>query len=174
MRRLVPALVLVLLAAGSHALQARLAAPQAAGADGWRTFEGALSASGDRQVIPTESGRPAVTIQLSGPVSIAAGAGLSRGFRGEIIGFDEGTGVIVLRAVWTDGHGDRIFSRLKGDTVAAGRRVEGVFTGGTGRYAGITGDFSFEWQYVVEAEAGTISGRGVGLRGRFRAAGARK
>jgi hypothetical protein len=41
-------------------------------------------------------------------------------------------------------------------------------------YAGITGEYSFEWQYVVEAEAGTISGRAVGLRGRYRIAGAGK
>jgi len=38
-------------------------------------------------------------------------------FRGEVIGFDDGSGVTVLRGVWTDGHGDRIFSQLKGDTV---------------------------------------------------------
>ena len=96
------------------------------------------------------------------------------GFRGEVIGFDDGTRVTVLRGVWTDGHGDRIFSRLKGETVATGRRITGTMTGGTGRYAGITGEYSFEWQYIVEAEAGTVQGRAVGLRGRYRTGGAAK
>ena len=111
-------------------------------------------------------------MQLSGPVAITAGEGLSRAFRSEVVGFDDGAGLTVLRGVWTDDRGDRIFTRLKGETVASGRRIAGTITGGTGRYAGITGEYSFEWQYVVEAEAGTISGRAVGLRGRYRAAGA--
>ncbi|MCU0250283.1 MAG: hypothetical protein MUE61_08750 [Vicinamibacterales bacterium] len=149
-------------------------AAQAPASDVWRSFEGTLSATGQRQSIATESGRPATTVQLSGPVAIAAGAGLSRAFRSEVVGFDDGAGLTVLRGVWTDDRGDRIFTRLKGETVASGRRIAGTITGGTGRYAGITGEYSFEWQYVVEAEAGTISGRAVGLRGRYRIAGAGK
>ena len=161
-----------LLVAAAIAAQAPAPAQQAPAADVWRSFEGTLSASGQRQTLPTESGRPAVTVQLSGPVAITAGEGLSRAFRSEVIGFDDGAGLTVLCGVWTDDRGDRIFTRLKGETVASGRRIAGTITGGTGRYAGITGEYSFEWQYVVEAEAGTISGRAVGLRGRYRAAGA--
>jgi hypothetical protein len=74
--------------------------------------------------------------------------------------------------VWTDERGDRIFSRLSGDVLASGRRVGGTITGGTGRYAGIAGDYTFEWQYVIAGEGGAVSGRVVGLRGRYRAAGA--
>jgi len=107
-------------------------------------------------------------MHLSGPVAITAGEGLSRGFRGEVIGFDDGAGLVLLRGVWTDAHGNRIFSALRGDAIASGRRIAATITGGTGRYAGITGEYSFEWQYVVEAEAGTISGRAIALRGRYR------
>jgi hypothetical protein len=156
------------------AIATRAPAEQAPGSVAWRTFEGTWSASGQRQTIPTESGRPAVTVQLSGPVAITAGEGLSRGFRGEVVGFEDGAGLAVLRGVWTDQRGDRIFSRLTGEEVASGRRIAGVLTGGTGRYAGITGEYAFEWQYVVEAEAGTLSGRATGLRGRYRAGGAGK
>jgi hypothetical protein len=63
---------------------------------------------------------------------------------------------------------------LKGETVATGRRVTGTVVGGTGRYAGLTGEFTFEWQYVVEGESGAISGRAIGLRGRVRGGGAAK
>jgi hypothetical protein len=163
-----------LLVAAAFAAQAPASAPQTAGADGWRSFEGTLSATCQRQSIATESGLPATTVQLSGPVAITAGEGLSRAFRSEVVGFDDGAGLTVLRGVWTDDRGDRIFTRLKGETVASGRRIAGTITGGTGRYAGITGEYSLEWQYVVEAEAGTISGRAVGLRGRYRIAGAGK
>jgi hypothetical protein len=163
-----------LLVAVAIAAQAPASAPQTGGADGWRTFEATLSATGQRQFIPTESGRPATTVQLSGPVAVTAGTGLSRAFRGEVVGFDDGSGLTVLRGVWTDDRGDRIFTALKGEAVASGRRIAATITGGTGRYAGITGEYSFEWQYVLEAEAGTISGRAVGLRGRYRIAGAGK
>ena len=174
MKTVITVLAAAIVAAAALAAQAPVSAPQAADAGGWRSFEGTFSASGQHQAIPTESGRPALTVQLSGAVAITGGEGLSRGFRGEVIGFDDGSGVTVLRCVWTDWHGDRIFSQLKGETVATGRRIVGTISGGTGRYAGITGEYSFEWQYVVEAEAGTIQGRAIGLRGRYRAGGAGK
>ena len=166
--------VISTVAAALVAAWALVPAQQAPAVNGWRTFEGTLSASGQRHTLPTETGRPAVTVHLSGAVTLTAGEGLSRGFRGEVIGFDDGAGLTVMRGVWTDERGDRIFSQLKGETVASGRRISGTITGGTGRYAEITGDYSFDWQYVVEAEAGTIQGRAIGLKGRYRVAGAGK
>ena len=173
MKRAMTAFAAVCSVAAALAAQAPVPAPQAAPGD-WRTFEGTLSATGQRQSIPTESGRPAVTLQLSGPVAITAGEGLRRAFRSEVVGFDDGAGLTVLRGVWTDDHGDRIFSTLRGESVASGRQIAATITGGTGRYAGITGEYSFEWRYVVEAEAGTISGRAIGLRGRYRLGGGGK
>jgi hypothetical protein len=173
MKRAMTAFAAVCSVAAALAAQAPVPAPQAAPGD-WRTFEGTLSATGQRQSIPTESGRPAVTLQLSGPVAITAGEGLRRAFRSEVVGFEDGAGLTVLRGVWTDDHGDRIFSALRGETVASGRQIAATITGGTGRYAGITGEYSFEWRYVVEAEAGTISGRAIGLRGRYRLGGGGK
>ena len=52
--------------------------------------------------------------------------------------------------------------------VATGNHIVGTFLGGTGRYAGVTGEYSFEWEYIVESEDGTVSGRAVDLRGRAR------
>jgi len=75
----------------------------------------------------------------------------------------------VGRAVWTDEHGDRLFSRLQGEPLETGKRIVGTITGGTGRYAGLEGEYSFTWQYVVVgAEDGQIQGRGVRLEGRVR------
>jgi hypothetical protein len=74
--------------------------------------------------------------------------------------------------VWTDEHGDRLFSRLKGEPLETGRRVVGTITGGTGRYAGLEGEYSLTWQYVVSGEDGGIQGRAVRLEGRVRSKGA--
>jgi len=174
MKPVIAVLAAALLVATALAASGPASAPQTPGGSGSRSFEGTLSATGQRQSIPTESGRPAVTMQLSGPVAITAGEGLRRAFRSEVVGFDDGAGLTVLRGVWTDDHGDRIFSTLRGESVASGRQIAATITGGTGRYAGITGEYSFEWQYVVEAEAGTISGRAIGLRGRYRVGGGGK
>lgn len=156
------------LAVGTGAVAAGPQAAAGARSEEWRTFEGTWTASGQRQVLPTASGRPAGTFQLSGALAITGGAGLSRGFRGETVGYDDGSGALVGQCVWTDEHGDRVFSQLKGETVATGRRVTGTVVGGTGRYTGVTGEFTFEWQYVVEEQGGTINGRAIGLRGRVR------
>jgi di/tricarboxylate transporter len=83
-----------LLAVAVIAAQAPAPAQPAAGPGAWRSFEGSLSASGERQTRPTESGRPASTVRSSGPVAFTSGEGLSRGFRVEVIGFDDGAGLI--------------------------------------------------------------------------------
>lgn len=147
------------------------ALPQPAAPQG-QVFEGNWSASGQRQTLVIDSGRPAVTVQLSGAVTITTGAGLSRGFRGEVIGFDDGAGLIAGRVVWTDERGDRIFSGIFGDSLAsAGRQMRGMITGGTGRYAGITGEYEFRWQHLIAVEGNLVNGRAVDLRGRVRSGG---
>jgi hypothetical protein len=172
MKTVISTVAAVAIATAALAAQGAAPAAQAPAPGAWHAFEGSWSASGQRQALPTEGGQPAQTVQLSGAVAVTAGEGLSRGFRGEVVGFDDGAGLTVGHVVWTDERGDRIFSRINGDALASGRRIVGAISGGTGRYVGITGEYAFEWQYVIAPEAGTISGRAVGLRGRYRAGGA--
>lgn len=159
--RLLPLLALLAVAPG-------LPAQIAPSAEGWRPFDGSWSATGTRQTLPTEGERPAAVVRVSGTLLLTTGDGLARGFRGEAILFDDGTNPVVGRCVWTDDRGERIYSSLQGNSVEAGRRFTGNLTGGTGRYAGIAGDYSFSWQLVVEADDGVIQGQTVGLAGRFR------
>jgi hypothetical protein len=151
------------LAAAMHAAVALGGQP---GEPAWRRFEGTWSATGQRQALPTGTGHDASTVQLSGAVVLTSAEGLGRGFRGEAVGFDEGRGRSVARWVWTDEHGDRIFGSAEGESVATGRRFTATITGGTGRYTGITGDFTCTWQYVVAAD-GTLQARGTALSGRY-------
>jgi hypothetical protein len=146
---------------------------QAPAAEATRTFRGTWSATGQRQSLPTETGQPAAVVRISGAVLLEDASGLSNGFRGEAIGFDDGRMLSVGRAVWTDSRGDRIFSELKGEPLQTGRRVFGTITGGTGRYDGATGDYELTWQYVVSAEGDTVQGRATNLRGQIRVEGRR-
>jgi hypothetical protein len=143
---------------------------QTAATGGWRAMEGTWSAAGRRQTLPTEGSATAAIVHLSGAVVLTVGDGLSRGFRGEFIGFHDGHRVSVGRWVWTDERGDQIFGHVKGEPLQTGRRFVGTITGGKGRYAGITGEYAFTWQYVVEAD-GTIQGRTSGLTGRYQPGG---
>lgn len=61
----------------------------------------------------------------------------------------------------------KVFSELKGEFVGDGNRITGMFVG-TGRYAGVTGEYTFQWQDVVDSGDGSVSGRMVGLKGRAR------
>jgi hypothetical protein len=145
----------------------------------WNTFGGSWSAIGRRQTLPTEGDRAAAIVQMSGtlvltsPAAPAGPAGLSSAFRAEAIGFNDGDRLNAGRAVWTDTRGDRVFSVLTGERLATGRRITGTITGGTGRYAGLTGDWELTWQFVVETDEGEVQGRAADLRGRFRRAGTR-
>jgi hypothetical protein len=162
------------LLAGGLALALATLVPAAASrgdaAGGWQSLEGSWSVSGRRHTVPVDGGSAAV-VEVSGAVVLTSGEGLSRGFGGEAVGFDDGQGVSLGRAVWTDEHGDRIYSRLTGEPLETGRRIVGTITGGTGRYAGVEGEYSFTWKYVLAAEDGAIQGRAVGLKGRFRRVG---
>jgi hypothetical protein len=155
----VAALVLVSPAAGREAQRA---------AGGWREFAGSWSAAGGRQTVTVEGGVEAAVVDLSGAVVLTSGEGLSRGFSGRAIGYDDGEGRSTGRCVWTDENGDRVFSRIEGEPLDAAKRIAGTITGGTGRYEGLEGEFSFTWQYVVAAGDGHIQGRTVALSGRVR------
>jgi hypothetical protein len=136
--------------------------------EGERTFSGSWSATGQQEMILTEGPRPASTVRLSGSLVVTGDSGLSRGFRGEAIGFDDGAAVRLGRSVWTDDRGDRIFSELKGEPLDRGRRWIGTITGGSGRYANMSGEYELTWQYVVRTEDGALQGRAADLKGRFR------
>ena len=137
-------------------------------ADGWRPFTATWTLSGQRYFLPTEGERPASIVTLSGPLVITKGEGLGRGLLGQWIGFDDGGSLIAGRVLFTEEHGDRIFCTLKAEPIGTGRHATVTITGGTGRFAGLEGTFSFTWQYVVGAEGDEVSGRAVDIEGRTR------
>lgn len=153
---------------GAFALPAR--GEQPAG-DGWRPFTATWTLSGQRSLLPTGAERPASIVHLTGPLTLTSGEGLGRGLLGEVIGFDDGGRLLAGRAVFTDERGDRIFCSLEAEPIGTGRRATATITGGTGRFAGLEGTFSFAWQYVVDAGGDEVSGRAVDLAGRTRRVG---
>jgi hypothetical protein len=134
----------------------------------WREFEGTWSAAGSRHTISLGADRRGSIIDLRGTMLLAGQGRPGTGFRSEVIALVDSASGLVGRSAWTDEHGDQVFSELKGEGTAARNRIEGTILGGTGRYAGATGTYAFSWQFVMEAEDGSIQGRAAGLKGRFR------
>ena len=135
----------------------------------WREFEGSWNAVGSRHVIPLGGERKGAVIELRGTMLLAGAQRPGVGFRSDVIALADSATGLVGRSVWTDEHGDQVFSEITGEGTAARNRITGKIVGGTGRYAGVTGDYEFAWQYVIEADEGAIEGRAVGLKGRVRA-----
>ena len=136
--------------------------------DGWITFDGSWTAAGTRRTLDLGVGQRAAVFDLSGAVVVTSSSQKITGFRADAIGFSDSRTGVVGRCIWTDEHGDKVFSEIKGGALGAGNRIEGTFTGGTGRFEGATGDYVLQWQYVVESEDGTVGGRAIGLKGRAR------
>lgn len=134
----------------------------------WNSFEGSWNASGARQTLHLGPGHQASIVGLSGNLSVATANLGTLGFRAEAIAFSDDARGMMGYAVWTDERGDQVFSELKGEKVGTGNRVTGTISGGTGRYAHVTGEYEFQWQYVIAAEEGAVQGRAVGLKGRVR------
>jgi len=145
-------------------------APSASAPDAgeWREFRGTLNASGRRHLIPLGGDRRASLVDLSGTLLLSGPARPGVGFRMELIALNDSATGMTGRAVWTDEHGDEVYSALEGQGTATRNRIAGTFLGGTGRYAGATGGYEFSWQYVLEEDDGTVQGRAVGLKGRVR------
>ena len=143
--------------------------PKPAAASGeWREFEGSWNAAGSRRTIPLGTDRKGSILDLRGTMLLAGQGRPGVGFRSEVIALADSETGLFGRSVWTDERGEQVFSELKGEGTAAQNRIAGTILGGTGRYAGATGSYEFSWQFVIEAEDGSIQGRAVGLKGRVR------
>jgi hypothetical protein len=166
-----------MLAAGVVALTATACrpAPQSPAAvavgSEWREFEGTWTAAGSRQSIALGTDRQASVSMLKGSLLLSGPARPAVGFRAEAVVLNDSATGMVGRAVWTDERGDQAWSELRGEGTATGNRIEGTFVGGTGRYAGATGNYEFSWRFVLETEDGTVQGQSVGLKGRVRGGG---
>jgi hypothetical protein len=155
--------VLLSLSACSHPLQTAQAGPGE-----WREFHGTWTAAGTRNIMRLNGDRHASIATLEGSLVLAGPVRPGVGFRSEIILFNDTTTGLLGRAVWTDEHGDQAFSELRGQGNSQNNTIEGTFIGGTGRYAGITGTYSFSWKFLIENEEGGVQGQSIGLYGRVR------
>jgi hypothetical protein len=143
--------------------------PRPAMASGeWRDFEGSWNAAGTRRTIPLGANRRGSIIDLRGTMLLTGPGRPGVGFRSEAIALVDSETGLQGRSVWTDERGDQVFTELKGEGTAARNRITGTILGGTGRYAGATGTYEFSWQFVLEAEDGSIQGSAVELKGRVR------
>jgi hypothetical protein len=142
--------------------------PPATVAGEWGEFAGSWNATGTRRTIPLGADRKGSTIDLRGTMLLSGEGRPGVGFRAEVIALTDTETGLVGRAVWMSENGDQIFSDLKGEGTKEKNHIMGTFLGGTGRYAAAAGTYSFSWQYVIEAEDGSIQGRAVDLKGRIR------
>lgn len=147
------------------------AGPPAVGTE-WRDFEGTWTAAGSRQSIALGADRKASVSTLRGSLLLSGASRPAVGFRAEAVVLNDSANGMVGRAVWTDERGDQAWSELRGEGTATGNRIVGTFVAGTGRYAGVTGNYEFSWRFVLETEDGTVQGQSVGLKGRVRGGGA--
>ena len=129
------------------------------------TFTGTWSATGNRQTMKLESGHQAMIFRLTGSLLLAGKQRLRRGFKADVIGFSDNKSGMQGRSVWTDDRGDKVFSELHGAGRVPGELIEGRFLGGTGRYATVSGEYTFKWKRLIDNENGKVSGRVVDLEG---------
>lgn len=134
----------------------------------WHQFDGTWTASGTRRPLRLGPDRKAWTSQLSGTVLLTGQTGMGVGFRAEVIGLADTRTGFVGRCVWTDERGDQIYSELTEEPRAGEISIVGTFVGGTGRWANVTGDYQFQWQYLIDDDDGAVTGRATGLKGRAR------
>lgn len=164
--RVLPLTFAAALLVGSACERARDRPPAASAERG--DFEGSWNAAGTRRSVPLGADRKGSIIDLRGTMLLAGAGRPGVGFRADVIALTDTQTGLVGRGVWTDERGDQVFSELKGEGTKEHNHIAGTILGGTGRYSGATGTYEFAWQYVIESGDGSIQGRAVGLKGRYR------
>jgi hypothetical protein len=134
----------------------------------WHEFQGTWTATGSRNMMHLGGDRRASISNFNGSLLLAGPSRPAVGFRADAIVFSDSASGMVGRAVWTDEHGDQVFSELRGQGTATDNKIVGTFLGGTGRYSGATGGYEFSWRFVIENEDGNLQGQSLGLNGRVR------
>ena len=143
--------------------------PPAPPAGEWLEFGGSWTATGTRRTLELgPDRRTAAVFDLTGSLQLTGRNRPSVGFKARAIGLSDSASGLQGRAVWTDERGEQVYSELRGGMLGDARHITGTITGGTGRYTGVTGEYGFEWQYVLEAEDGSVGGWAKGLAGRAR------
>jgi hypothetical protein len=134
----------------------------------WLEFQGTWTATGSRNIMRLLGDRRASISNFNGSLVLTGRSRPAVGFRSEAIVFNDSTSGLIGRAVWTDEHGDEVYSELRGEGTPQNNKIIGIFVGGTGRYSGVTGTYEFSWRFVTENEDGTLQGQSMGLNGRAR------
>lgn len=136
----------------------------------WHEFVGTWTAAGSRSSIPLGEGRRASIAKLEGSLMLLGPTSPAVGFRAEALVLNDSATGTIGRVVWTDDRGDQVFSELTGQGIRTGSHIVGTFLGGTGRYAGASGSYEFNWRFVLESEDGDLQGQSEGLSGKIRVA----
>jgi hypothetical protein len=134
----------------------------------WRQFQGTWIAAGNRNSMRLDGERIASISTYNGSLVLYGPARPGVGFHCEAIVLNDSSTGLVGRAVWTDEHGDKAYSELRGEGTAQQNKIMGTFFGGTGRYLGATGTYEFSWRFLIENEDGVVQGQSAGLSGRVR------
>lgn len=131
------------------------------------TFNAYWAVSGTVHILEFNSGVAAAGGH-TGTVTIQTSEGPVRAFETDCVAFaDDETSR--GRCVWTGPLGDLVYVELKGTGLAGFGRTRGTFVGGTGKYDGIEGGFSFEWNYnVSRGQDATFDGYTLEMQGNYR------
>ncbi len=136
------------------------------------TFEGNWDVEGTTESMEIDDGQISI-YRVEGPVKITnSSSGLAREFSSRCVGVsDEETGGIG-RCVWVDSAGESLFLELSGEIIGpmgTTREAVGIVIGGTGKYAGLQGEFEADflfWESVLEP--GKITLRNTSFKGSWK------
>ena len=136
-------------------------------------FKGGWIANGTRALFPFGSERQIYTFKIAGHVDLHnTTLGKKKDFWAECVGLSDMVTGVVGRCVWKDLDGPEIYLTLQSSQMQQGSQVTGTIVGGTGQFAGISGELSFNWSSVIlqtDAEGiANVSGHSKNLVGHYR------
>ncbi|HZV82195.1 MAG TPA: hypothetical protein VFF53_08515 [Geobacteraceae bacterium] len=126
-------------------------------------FKGSWIANGTRTPFAFGTERQVFIYKITGHVNLHnAPLGKKKDFWAECVGLADSVTGLVGRCVWKDLTGPEVYLTIQSDQLEQGSQVTGTIVGGSGRFAGISGDLSFNWSSVIVMKDadGTVSVNG--------------
>lgn len=135
-------------------------------------FKGDWIANGTRALFPLGSERQVYTFKIAGHVNLHnTTLGKKKDFWAECVGLSDSVTGVVGRCVWEDLAGHEVYLTLQSSQMQQGSQVAGTIVGGTGQFARISGELTFNWSSVIfqtDAEGiANVSGQSKNLVGRY-------
>lgn len=133
------------------------------------SFESTWDIMGSARKLEFGPSRMLRTVRHTGTITFRSSTGLVGSVLTSCIGLNDTEKSDIGRCTWVTEDGERLYSELTGALPPgpSSGSASGVFVGGTGRFAGVTGTYQLDWVERMSTEPNAFGAQTVRMTGHW-------